>query len=154
MERGQKGGEAAFDLRKGFIHCKLLAQMRFTFEPNVLRRILLRGIGREKHTGNLPVGLGQPGIRARKKLLEVLPPVIARPIPQEKQFLVGVEALTPFNIRDRIGTIPSGRFVQMKILRQQIERTVIGLPLTLVGHGDNNRSVALAPRPPTDISPH
>ena len=84
MERGQKGGEAAFDLRKGFIHCKLLAQMRFTFEPNVLRRILLRGIGREKHTGNLPVGLGQPGIRVAQETSGGPPPGDSSPHPTGK----------------------------------------------------------------------
>jgi hypothetical protein len=154
VEGIEKGGEAVFALRKGFIHRKLLAQRRFAFEPHVLGRILLRGIGSKPHTGDFPVGLGQVGILLREKLLEFLPSVIAGSIPQEKHFLVGVEALAPLKIRHGIDPVPGGGFMQMKILRQQIERPVIGLPLTLVGHGDNNRGVPLPPRPPTDISPH
>jgi hypothetical protein len=39
VERGEEGGEAAFDLRKGFIQRKQFAQMRLAFEPHVLSRI-------------------------------------------------------------------------------------------------------------------
>jgi len=45
LECVQKGGKAAFDLGKGFIQGKLLAQMGFPFEPHILGRILFWRIG-------------------------------------------------------------------------------------------------------------
>jgi hypothetical protein len=117
LERIEKGGEAAFHLGKGFIQCKLLAQMRFAFEPYVLGRILFRGIGGKAQAGDFPVGLGQGGILLREKLLQFLPAVITGPIPQEEQFLVWIQGLTPSNIGYRIDPIPCRGFIQMKLLR-------------------------------------
>ena len=52
------------------------------------------------------------------------------------------------------GDSASGGFVQMHLLRQQIEGAVIRLPLSLVRHGHHDRGVAFPPHPATDIAPH
>src|SRR5712692_1333698 len=83
-ERIQKGGEAVLDMSKGFVDRKVLAQILLALEPNILRGILLRRIGRKQYTGHLPVLLRQAGILAPKELLEFGPPMIARAIPQEE----------------------------------------------------------------------
>ena len=84
VERIEKGGEAAFDLGKGFIQRKLLAQMRLAFEPHVLGRILLRGIGSKAHTGDFPVGLGQVGIRPARETSGFPPLGDSWPHPRER----------------------------------------------------------------------
>ena len=73
MERIEKGGEAAFNLGKGFIQRKLLAQVGFAFEPHVLGRVLLRGIGSKAYTSDFPVGLGQVCIRIGREISGVPP---------------------------------------------------------------------------------
>ena len=83
-ERIEKGGEAAFHLGKGFIQRKLFAQMRFAFEPHVLGRILLWGIGSKAHTGDFPVGLGQVGILSARETSGFPPRDDSWPRPRER----------------------------------------------------------------------
>src|SRR5712692_9602896 len=80
--------------------------------------------------------------------------MIARTIPEEEQLLTGIQPLTPLNIRHRIGPIAGGSYLEMKLLRQQIEGAVVGLPLAFVRHRDDQRRSAFAPGPATDIAPH
>ena len=82
LECIEKGGEAAFDLGKGLIQRKLLAQMRLALKPHILGRILFRGIGSKAQTGDFPVGLGQAVVRFCKKLLDLFPTMIPRPVPE------------------------------------------------------------------------
>ena len=70
-----------FDLGKGFIEGKLLAEMRFAFEPDVLGGILLWGIGGKAQASDFLVGCGSGGIRLHEKLLHFLSTVITGPIP-------------------------------------------------------------------------
>ncbi len=139
---------------EGFIKRKLLAQMGVAFEPDILGRILFRGLRGKAQTSDFPVGLGQVRILLGEKFPQVLSAVVTGAVPEHDEFLVRVERLAPLEIRHRIHALASGGFGHMPFVGLQIERPILGLPLPFIGHRHRNRGIAVPPRPPTHIPPH
>jgi hypothetical protein len=81
IETSQKCSEAWLNLSKSFVESEMLTQVSLPLEPQLLRGILLRGVGRKQQTGHVPLFLTQARGLACEKRLQLATALITGPIP-------------------------------------------------------------------------
>src|SRR5262245_32375416 len=81
IETSQKCSEALLNLSKSFVESEMLTQVSLPLEPQLLRGILLRGVGRKQQTGHVPLFLTQARVLACEKGLQLGTAMITCPVP-------------------------------------------------------------------------
>lgn len=79
--------------------------------------------------------------------------MIAGTIPKYKELFARIKALTPFQVSHGIFAVTSVKGVKMKLMGQQIDRPIVGLPLPFIGDVDRNLLITWPPHFPTHIPP-